>query len=446
MKFAYKLQELRKGCGMSQEEFAELLGVSRQSVSKWESGKGYPEIDKLIFISNYFNTSLDLLLKDTQESSVPVSTKSTRVSKKKKGSIKLTKPQDIPLSQNEPKYISDPTPSKRTENLSLRRVSVSPDAQIRPIKSHQFGFDTKKRKLSTKGKVSLILTSCIVGIVSSVSIIVIGINDNHYSNDEAFQEVTTVMDLDGVSYYDTDNDWVNLYDNDVTSSIEEEMANDINNQTQCILIDKDNNVYYSGDNVVSSYINAQWNMKNALNDVTLYQRYITLKSKGNYVEVYSWDYEQWVIINKSMLRVYSSSSGNLPYEVPSITYDFSDILSNELITYMGYSTSPFEKVYMISKQSYANVSSEILDMCISAMEDRKLSLTMEEYITMYEELNSKCQLIECTERGTITTFVPKEFIMVSVSDLENDVNEQESIIIEDNAQVVKEDNQVENVE
>ena len=48
MKFAYKLQELRKGSGMSQEEFAELLGVSRQSVSKWESGKGYPEIDKLI--------------------------------------------------------------------------------------------------------------------------------------------------------------------------------------------------------------------------------------------------------------------------------------------------------------------------------------------------------------------------------------------------------------
>ena len=64
MSFASKLQEIRQNNEISQETLAELLGVSRQSVSKWERGKGYPEIDKLIFISEHFNISLDELLKE----------------------------------------------------------------------------------------------------------------------------------------------------------------------------------------------------------------------------------------------------------------------------------------------------------------------------------------------------------------------------------------------
>ena len=93
MKFAYKLQELRKGKGLSQEEFAELLGVSRQSVSKWESGRGYPEIDKLIYISNYFNTSLDLLLKGNDEDIFSTNSYKSKEDKKSKSKkIVLTKP------------------------------------------------------------------------------------------------------------------------------------------------------------------------------------------------------------------------------------------------------------------------------------------------------------------------------------------------------------------
>ena len=48
MKFDEKLQKLRKASGMSQEVLADKLGVSRQAVSKWESGSSYPEMDKLI--------------------------------------------------------------------------------------------------------------------------------------------------------------------------------------------------------------------------------------------------------------------------------------------------------------------------------------------------------------------------------------------------------------
>jgi len=50
-----KLQLIRKEKGLSQEDLADMLNVSRQAISKWESGKGYPEIDKLIFICDYFN-------------------------------------------------------------------------------------------------------------------------------------------------------------------------------------------------------------------------------------------------------------------------------------------------------------------------------------------------------------------------------------------------------
>lgn len=64
MSFSEKLQRLRKEKGLSQEQLAELLKVSRQSVSKWESGKTYPEIDKLIVLSDLFEITLDDLVKD----------------------------------------------------------------------------------------------------------------------------------------------------------------------------------------------------------------------------------------------------------------------------------------------------------------------------------------------------------------------------------------------
>lgn len=62
MSFADNLRELRKEKNLTQEELAELLKVSRQSVSKWEQGIGYPEVEKLLFLSEKMNVSLDSLL------------------------------------------------------------------------------------------------------------------------------------------------------------------------------------------------------------------------------------------------------------------------------------------------------------------------------------------------------------------------------------------------
>ena len=62
MEFNEKLQELRKQKGLTQEELAEILFVSRTAVSKWESGRGMPSIDSLKAISKFFAVTLDDLL------------------------------------------------------------------------------------------------------------------------------------------------------------------------------------------------------------------------------------------------------------------------------------------------------------------------------------------------------------------------------------------------
>ena len=62
MEFGEKLQRLRKDRGLTQEELAEALFVSRTAVSKWESGRGYPNIDSLKEISKFFSVTVDELL------------------------------------------------------------------------------------------------------------------------------------------------------------------------------------------------------------------------------------------------------------------------------------------------------------------------------------------------------------------------------------------------
>ena len=66
MEFNEKLQELRKQKGLAQEELAEALYVSRAAVSKWESGRGYPNIDSLKEISRFFSVTIDDLLSGSE--------------------------------------------------------------------------------------------------------------------------------------------------------------------------------------------------------------------------------------------------------------------------------------------------------------------------------------------------------------------------------------------
>ena len=64
MEFKDKLTELRKSKGLSQEDLGNQIGVSRQTISKWESGQSYPDFQRLVLLSEYFDISLDVLIRD----------------------------------------------------------------------------------------------------------------------------------------------------------------------------------------------------------------------------------------------------------------------------------------------------------------------------------------------------------------------------------------------
>lgn len=71
MNLSDKISKLRRQAGLSQEQLAEALGVSRQSVSKWESGQAQPEIGKIVLMSEIFQVSTDYLLKDSPKNPEP---------------------------------------------------------------------------------------------------------------------------------------------------------------------------------------------------------------------------------------------------------------------------------------------------------------------------------------------------------------------------------------
>lgn len=65
MNFSEKLKEIRKSEGLSQEQLAEKIGVSRQAITKWETGKGLPDVENMVIIAEIFKTTLDELLRDS---------------------------------------------------------------------------------------------------------------------------------------------------------------------------------------------------------------------------------------------------------------------------------------------------------------------------------------------------------------------------------------------
>lgn len=82
MNFSEKLTRLRKIKGMTQEEFASAVGVTRQAVYKWESGKSYPEVMTLLEIKSLFGISIDDLLDEKFEVELPKKTRRKSVIKK----------------------------------------------------------------------------------------------------------------------------------------------------------------------------------------------------------------------------------------------------------------------------------------------------------------------------------------------------------------------------
>ena len=111
MSFGENLQIIRKQKSMSQEALAEMLGVSRQAVSKWELGEGYPEVDKLLLLSRNLDVSVDALLGNEAMPAAPEAPKPSgriRIVSPNEGVIittsRVTRSQEFKGGSSSPKY------------------------------------------------------------------------------------------------------------------------------------------------------------------------------------------------------------------------------------------------------------------------------------------------------------------------------------------------------
>ncbi len=123
MNISEKILKLRKEKGLSQEAFAEKLGVSRQSVSKWESSGSLPDIDKIIAMSELFGVSTDYLLKDeTAETPQELVTETEEVPEEKESIAENEKiTDDGSEAQSEP---APEKPKKSKRKLFKKIISV----------------------------------------------------------------------------------------------------------------------------------------------------------------------------------------------------------------------------------------------------------------------------------------------------------------------------------
>ncbi len=141
MTFQEKLVILRKTRGLTQDEFASAVGVSRQAVYKWESGQSYPEVQKLLEIKTLFSISIDDLLDDNYEVALPEKKRRKRISKETKEKIEKSVEKDetvvIPISEKTSE--EEKTPEVKKEPEKIKEETVASE-----IKSDDFTIAIKE--------------------------------------------------------------------------------------------------------------------------------------------------------------------------------------------------------------------------------------------------------------------------------------------------------------
>ena len=103
MTFQEKIVVLRKKKGLTQDEFASAVGVSRQAVYKWESGKSYPEVAKLLEIKILFGISIDDLLDENFVVELPEKKRRKRIPKEEKVAVEAASTEKEPEEEKKPK-------------------------------------------------------------------------------------------------------------------------------------------------------------------------------------------------------------------------------------------------------------------------------------------------------------------------------------------------------
>ena len=137
MKFSEKIVRLRKIKGITQDEFANAVGVSRQAVYKWECGQSYPEATKLIEIKALFGISIDDLLDDTYEVMLPEKKKKKRISKvkvEKTEKVIATEPaQENPIREAVSEIGADAVIEASIENETAKTVTDEAEKIIEEV-------------------------------------------------------------------------------------------------------------------------------------------------------------------------------------------------------------------------------------------------------------------------------------------------------------------------
>ena len=142
MTFKEKLVILRKSKGLTQDEFASAVGVSRQAVYKWESGQSYPEVPKLLEMKLLFTISIDELLDDSYDIPVPEKKRKKRISKETMRQIEENVEKQIrgtapkaPKAATAPKAAPAPAPAPKAEPVAAPAPKAEPVAvpRVEPV-------------------------------------------------------------------------------------------------------------------------------------------------------------------------------------------------------------------------------------------------------------------------------------------------------------------------
>lgn len=130
MDFGQKLKEIRKNEGLSQEQLAEKIGVSRQAITKWETGKGMPDIENMIILAELFKTSLDELVshampQETKKPTVFHSETSYDIERQTHFDIKIGAAHSLTVRSGEDEKLHIDLASESMENIgSLFKVRL----------------------------------------------------------------------------------------------------------------------------------------------------------------------------------------------------------------------------------------------------------------------------------------------------------------------------------
>lgn len=140
MTFGEKLIRLRKIKSITQDELAAIIGVSRQAVYKWENGKSFPEVNKLLEIKNLFNISIDNLLDESFEIELPKKKRKKRLSDEKKREIEMQVEREL-LGEEKKEEIYSVAVSEAAEEKAEAPEAVSEGAS-----------ETKEKKVGLFGR------------------------------------------------------------------------------------------------------------------------------------------------------------------------------------------------------------------------------------------------------------------------------------------------------